>query len=256
MDRGVRLLVARWVLTLSAVAGPALSDERTGSLRPQEFGISEEATYSLGPHDFQVHPDIANEAFFSDGYIVCDYGINFCSLAAPIHLPSGTRITSVQAFYYDNRPGSQDPEFSLYRFGLANPEVAQTLVAGGPTSSFDGGYTSFELPVAADGAVVDNGSYFYSFRARLRQHTSDSTEQHRLVGVAIRYVRQVSPAPPSATFDDVPSNHPYFRHIEALFDSGITAGCSAVPPMFCPDRAITRGEMAVFLAKALGLHWR
>jgi hypothetical protein len=55
----------------------------------------------------------------------------------------------------------------------------------------------------------------------------------------------------------VPADHPYFRHIEALFESGITSGCQEAGKRlaFCPDRTVTRGEMAVFLAKALGLSW-
>jgi hypothetical protein len=63
----------------------------------------------------------------------------------------------------------------------------------------------------------------------------------------------VSPAPATATFNDVPTTHPFFRFIEALYNSGITAGCSAAPPLYCPDNPVTRGQMAVFLAKALGL---
>jgi hypothetical protein len=57
----------------------------------------------------------------------------------------------------------------------------------------------------------------------------------------------------AATFFDVPASHPYFRFIEALAASGITAGCGG--GNYCPSQNITRGEMAVFLAKALGLHF-
>lgn len=63
----------------------------------------------------------------------------------------------------------------------------------------------------------------------------------------------VSPAPGSATFNDVPTNHPFFQFIEALYAAGITGGCQAAPPLYCPDNPVTRGQMAVFLAKALGL---
>ncbi len=75
----------------------------------------------------------------------------------------------------------------------------------------------------------------------------------RLRAVRILYRRQVSPAPSSATFGDVPTSHPFFQFIEALADSGITVGCGG--GNFCPDSPLTRGQMAVFLAKALGLHW-
>ena len=63
----------------------------------------------------------------------------------------------------------------------------------------------------------------------------------------------VSPPPAQATFNDVPTTHPFFQFIEALYASGITAGCQASPPLYCPDATLTRGQMAVFLAKALGL---
>jgi hypothetical protein len=63
----------------------------------------------------------------------------------------------------------------------------------------------------------------------------------------------VSPAPGTATFNDVPTTHPFFQFIEALHASGITGGCSAAPPLYCPDNSVSRGQMAVFLAKALGL---
>jgi hypothetical protein len=72
-------------------------------------------------------------------------------------------------------------------------------------------------------------------------------------GVRISYQLQPSPAPASATFGDVPTGHPFFQFVEALADSGITAGCGG--GNFCPDDPLTRGQMAVFLTSALGLHW-
>jgi hypothetical protein len=64
-------------------------------------------------------------------------------------------------------------------------------------------------------------------------------------------VLPVSPAPATATFLDVPTDNPYFRYVEALVASGITAGCGG--GNYCPNSSLTRGQMAVFLAKALGL---
>jgi len=72
-------------------------------------------------------------------------------------------------------------------------------------------------------------------------------------GVRIYYQLQMSPAPATATFNDVPTSHTYFRAIEALAKAGITNGCGS--GNFCPNQALTRGEMAKFLAVALGLDW-
>jgi hypothetical protein len=63
----------------------------------------------------------------------------------------------------------------------------------------------------------------------------------------------VSPAPNTPTFGDVPVDHPFFQFIEALAKSGITGGCGS--GNYCPDNPVTRGQMAVFLAKALGLQF-
>jgi hypothetical protein len=69
----------------------------------------------------------------------------------------------------------------------------------------------------------------------------------------VGWFRQVSPAPATATFTDVPTGHPFFQFVEALARSGITAGCGG--GNFCPDAPLTRGQMAVFLSVALGLHF-
>ena len=48
------------------------------------------------------------------------------------------------------------------------------------------------------------------------------------------------------------TNHLFFAFIEALVKAGITAGCGTVPPSFCPNAPVTRGQMAVFLRR--GIH--
>ena len=58
------------------------------------------------------------------------------------------------------------------------------------------------------------------------------------------------PASPSDIFSDDDLSI-FEGDINALFASGITAGCG--PGRFCPDRSVTRGEMAAFLVRAMGL---
>ncbi len=80
-----------------------------------------------------------------------------------------------------------------------------------------------------------------------------NSASHGLAGAVVRWRRSVSPAPDTATFGDVPTDHPLFQFVEALAASGITAGCGS--GNFCPNNPLTRGQMAVFLSIALGLHW-
>ena len=52
---------------------------------------------------------------------------------------------------------------------------------------------------------------------------------------------------------DVPADGAIGEAVAALHSEGVTVGCASDPVRYCPDRAATRAEMAVFLAKALRL---
>jgi hypothetical protein len=52
-------------------------------------------------------------------------------------------------------------------------------------------------------------------------------------------------------FIDVPADHWAADWIERLYDAGLTAGCQADPPLYCPTQSTTRGQMAVLLGKAI-----
>jgi hypothetical protein len=53
-------------------------------------------------------------------------------------------------------------------------------------------------------------------------------------------------------FADVPLGHWAYDYVMALYNSGITGGCSTTPPLFCPEDSITRWQMAVFMETSLG----
>jgi len=55
--------------------------------------------------------------------------------------------------------------------------------------------------------------------------------------------------PATPFFTDVPANHPFFAFVQMMRVRGITAGCGA--NTYCPDAAITRGQMAVFIVRGL-----
>lgn len=57
--------------------------------------------------------------------------------------------------------------------------------------------------------------------------------------------------PPGGTFIDDDGNT-HEPSIEALYAEGITVGCDERRIRFCPDDAVTRGEMAAFLLRAVG----
>lgn len=54
-------------------------------------------------------------------------------------------------------------------------------------------------------------------------------------------------------FDDVLATGTHALDIAALAAAGITAGCDPTDGLFCPNRRVTRGQMATFLVRALDL---
>jgi hypothetical protein len=54
--------------------------------------------------------------------------------------------------------------------------------------------------------------------------------------------------PISSPFADVPVGDPFLPWIKKLYDLGITNGCTTGAPLnYCPDDAVTRGTMAIFI---------
>ena len=52
-------------------------------------------------------------------------------------------------------------------------------------------------------------------------------------------------------FGDVAASAGYATHAERMFDLGITTGCATGPLRYCPTQAVTRAQMASFLARAM-----
>jgi uncharacterized repeat protein (TIGR02543 family) len=57
----------------------------------------------------------------------------------------------------------------------------------------------------------------------------------------------------TATFSDVPFDHPRWAYIQALYDAGFTSGCQASgePLKYCPNQTMLREESAVFMLRAI-----
>ena len=57
---------------------------------------------------------------------------------------------------------------------------------------------------------------------------------------------------PSAGFTDT-AGHYFETEIDKLAEARITLGCASQPRRYCPNQDVTRGQMATFIARALGL---
>lgn len=167
------------------------------------------------------------------------------------HLPSGALLTSLTFDTCDTNPpvcpiGQCHMTLELVdcdRFGNCTPTPLATLSSAANATPCD----TVAVDLTPLTYTVDNVGHELLLVASIVMQ--DGSNQ--FAGVGVGYKLQVSPPPAQATFNDVPTNHPFFQFIEALYASGITAGCGG--GNYCPDNPVTRGQMAVFIAKALGL---
>ena len=61
------------------------------------------------------------------------------------------------------------------------------------------------------------------------------------------------PAVDASSFTDVDFERWWLAHVERLAELEVTKGCLTEPLRFCPDRSVTRSQMATFLARAFDL---
>jgi hypothetical protein len=163
------------------------------------------------------------------------------------HLPSGALLTYLELDYCDT--SMADLHLMLF-LNSCDPVLGSCIGLKEITSvSLPGGAPcgAISADLSPLNYTVDNATTVLSLESRFNGF--DGT--NRLRGVVIGYKLQVSPAPASPTFNDVPLNDLGFQYIEALAASGITGGCGG--GNYCPDNPVTRRQIAIFLAKALGL---
>jgi len=206
----------------------------------QAFGVDSSSAEVISAWDMQAGDSTAQWQTDVWGYRRMTAG----TLSAGIHVPNGARVTTIVVDGCDSSSAG-GVAFALYRLTSTGGEVLALADSGGPETA---GCSLFSADLATP-ETVDYDSYRYLVGGG-NQTTDGSTS---VGAVRIIYQLQVSPPPGTPTFNDVPTSDPAFQFVEALADSGITAGCGN--GNYCPDAPLTRRQMAVFLAKALGLHW-
>jgi hypothetical protein len=231
---------------VSAGAASSPSDSSPQTYGTTVTSYADVGEWEFGPLNSATHyDDVGSNSQNALRYATA--GSN--SFFAPLHLPSGAVLQSFELDACDNNTAGEHVIALVshcdHITGLCLPigtQIPSTSAAINPCQSY-------VQDVSSLGYVVDNTGD----RLLLLVVTQGGDETTSFAGMRIGYKLQVSPAPGTATFGDVPTSHPFFQYIEALSKSGITGGCGN--GNYCPDSPLTRGQMAVFLAKALGLQW-
>jgi hypothetical protein len=166
---------------------------------------------------------------------------------APLTVPSGALLKYLELNFCDDTGVT-----GYVQASVVESDKLGNVIASAPFLQSSGtGCGSVNEDLTSLNMVGDNLNKHYWLLVYL-----DASAGHTvgLAGMVAGYKLQVSPAPAVATFTDVPTGNLYFQYVEALVASGLTGGCGN--GLFCPNNPVTRGQMAVFLSKALGLQFQ
>jgi hypothetical protein len=231
------------VLALSSIA----AGQATNAPGRDTYGPTSEVAHVVGAWEFETLSGTPSpNSNFGQRY--CQVGA--CDFYASLRLPAGARVTRLTLDACDdNATGYAFVE--LTRTPSPATLGSSTVLGGVDTGAAAAtpGCAIFSNPLDPP-VTIDNEQFNHRLYIQLQAAPNPNLN---FTAVRVYYTLQVSPAPATATFGDVPTSHPFFPFVEALVASGITAGCGG--GNYCPDAPLTRGQMAAFLSKALGLHF-
>jgi hypothetical protein len=221
-------------------AATPLGDELDSEVWEEAFGGNIQATW-ITAQEFvpSAQGTVYREVVDGSKYTVGGSGV----FVAPIRLPSGAVLLYANLWGYDN--DSADICFTLLRMRWENsPENL-----GDCSKCSYGTPGQFALTCTPNTIIANRDNWYRA----LILVSSAAAANHRFWGVRLIWQRQIRTGL-SHPFTDIGSLPAEFQNsIAALAASGITTGTT--PTTFSPNNPVTRAQMAVFLARALGLHW-
>jgi hypothetical protein len=175
----------------------------------------------------------AGDYFFNAVNLMREYGITAgCSVSPPMYCPNDNVTRAQMAIFIvrsvmggDAFTYSATPHFTDVGSGDFGFKWIQKMSELGITAGCGGGQYCPNDPVTRGQMSI------FVIRARLGA-ASDSTFYY----------------PSTPSFTDVAANHPYFKWIQRMKLDQITGGCGT-GTAYCPDDAVTRGQMSIFIIR-------
>lgn len=166
--------VLTWNGTAWVAQTPLASITPTLALESQTYTIEQTRYYSIDPTDF-VCLDDKKLVYGSDGeWVQPD---DEATIAAPVHLPAGAVVTSVDFIYLDNQPGSgNDMDFSV--LSTANGSAATIIGVASSTGAVNSARTT-SIPSLSHTVSADRS---YKVAVGMKDHPT-----HRLYRVKVTY---------------------------------------------------------------------
>jgi hypothetical protein len=188
-----------------------------------------------------------------------------------VPLPDGALIVDLKSVWFKDTDDCDDADQSVALYKVlpsCSSSPDEKLICSGSTADTtigtnNGAYDCLDciFKVAAPRTVKNKLAYYMAvvdFYANSQGNEPEcDKEELRYLGLRVKFQRQVSNPPDTPTFKDVDTGDFGYKHIEALYASGITGGCDVDGQgnkYYCPGDPVTRAQMAVFLSAGYGLH--
>ena len=239
------IVIATFLVIAAPTTLPASDGANTSVLSQPNWGLGNSIVHTIGAFGFMPHT--SGQAWTTNGYRYMYQTAGPGYWGSPLVLPAGSRIVALELEGCDETATGE-----LLMWLSVCPHRGAYVCSSSPlystglteTPGCGGFFLSIDPPI-----TVDNLTNTYFIEVFL----GENTWKIRFLSVLVSYQLQISPAPIDPTFPDVSPSYWAFQEIEALAASGITTGFP--DGTFRPTAAVTRAQMATFLARALGLHW-
>lgn len=208
------------------------------------FGTTNTSYYRVGTTNFVAY-SANDDTYFVDGVSLWPTSGTGWFNATP-NLPTGALLTYLELDYCDTNPGEDH-----LRLDLMSCDPFTAGCEGGGLGYIISTSQPANAPCVAASVALNYTVTNATKQLVLSLHFGAFDFTNVFRGAVIGYKLQVSPAPATPTFNDVPTSDVGFQFVEALAASGITGGCGN--GNYCPDSPVTRRQIAIMLAKALGL---
>jgi S-layer homology domain len=221
--------------------------------QPDTYGTSAVSYYNIDAADLIP---VGSDVTYTNEGGTATFSTNNTGFAfqAGLHLPSGALLVSIELDYWDfSTTGEVIASLWECNYDGLGCSVPLSSCGGDITICSGVGEAPGVSYTVADisGAGIQVNNQYNRYFVLAGNTTTDANTQ--ISRISVGYKLQVSPATGPPTFNDVQPSNPQFQFVEALVAAGITAGCGG--GNYCPNNPVTRGQIAVFLAKALGLQW-
>ncbi len=185
------------------------------------FSGNSAGTYGSGGgvYNFYSSPEISNTLFWGN------------------MAPNGAQISNYDG---NSAPIVSD---SIVQGGCPAGNTCSNIITGDPKLGTFGNYGGFTqvIPLLAGSSAIDAGDDTVCPDTDQRGLTRPQGT-HCDIG-AYEYGEQ--------TFNDVPVTHWAWDYVERLYAANITGGCGSSPLIYCPEKPVTRAQMAIFIERGM-----